>query len=143
MGVSKSTMKTNKLVEEICAYTSYTEDQVRVWLKAFPRRGLNFDEFEAAYYTYFNHGQKSNIIDYIFRAFDADSDGTISCTEFFVFFHIVCEGTLEERLELAFRLYDANQDGEVSYQELLHILTVSVLDLSMLCIKQMSLNSKE
>jgi len=54
----------------------------------------------------------------LFDLFDDQHQGKISKKDFLTHLSILCNGTVEEKAELAFKAYDANSDGFLTREEL-------------------------
>lgn len=58
------------------------------------------------------------IMDNVFRAFDVDSDSSISMEEWVKGLSIFLRGELEEKAKFCFTVYDLNSDGYISREEI-------------------------
>uniref|UniRef100_H3ASR2 Potassium voltage-gated channel interacting protein 2 n=1 Tax=Latimeria chalumnae TaxID=7897 RepID=H3ASR2_LATCH len=59
---------------------------------------------------------------FLFNAFDADNNGTVSFEDFVAGLSIILRGTITDRLNWAFNLYDLNKDGCITKEEMMDIM---------------------
>ena len=89
------------------------------------RGAMNRQEFEATVsrmlgFTYAEDTRGTT--DALFQAFDMNKDGMIGWREFHMGMAMLCNGNMEERLQLAFNMFDANGTGFIEERELERLL---------------------
>ena len=58
----------------------------------------------------------------LFKAFDADGNGSIDYREFLATMAILSKGSIEQKLEFAFTMIDLNNDGKLSREEMQKVI---------------------
>ena len=61
---------------------------------------------------------------YLFHAYDIDSNGVIDFKEFLLVMSVEAKGSVKEKLKWAFKLYDLDGSGQVSRKEATEIIEV-------------------
>ena len=60
----------------------------------------------------------------VFQVFDQNKDGFIDFKEYMLVFHLLVDGSAEEKTRKVFQLCDKDKDGTVSYEELNQFLSL-------------------
>jgi Ca2+-binding EF-hand superfamily protein len=91
---------------------------------------LNKKQFQSLYSSlrYESAEKLDRISKYVFQAFDADKNGTISFNEFLIGYTLTSKGDLKKRLDFAFKLYDLDDNGYLDGQEVTDVIS-GMLDL--------------
>lgn len=112
----------------ITANTDFNRDQVVNWyngfLQACPNGRLDRDSF-VRFYSQLIPGdsrEEAEYCQYVFAAFDSDSNGYVDFSEFLIAFWIRAKGSLREKLLWLFDLYDKDNSGYISPYELSSML---------------------
>ncbi|KAK2175737.1 hypothetical protein NP493_711g02040 [Ridgeia piscesae] len=120
----------NEQLNKLSDRTHFNSDEVRrrydAFLKDFSEGCVCRREFIDTYHKAFPVAQPDDVqryANYMFNAYDIDSDGEISFTDYMLTLSVCERGTIDEKLKWAFSLYDINGDGQISLSEATEILT--------------------
>lgn len=128
MGNQGSTIRSD-VMDELENETAFTAEEIRDYYKGFlkrcPEHRMSMDKATfAQYYTeVFPKNDAHSFADYIFRAFDLDSNSRIDFREFIFALSIHRKGTVEEKLKWLFNLVDIDENGGISHSELKGLVT--------------------
>ncbi|KAL0485529.1 calcium sensor [Acrasis kona] len=99
----------------------------KFWYDLFPNGEMTKQGFKKFSEIALPKAPEDADVDYLFRAMDANKDGTITFKEFLLFQSITAPTTKamqpEELIEIAFEMYDEDGDGYVTLKEMKESLT--------------------
>ncbi|XP_064419043.1 Kv channel-interacting protein 2 isoform X2 [Latimeria chalumnae] len=106
--------------------TKFSKKELQVLYRGFknecPCGIVNEETFKQIYSQFFPQGDSSMYAHFLFNAFDADNNGTVSFEDFVAGLSIILRGTITDRLNWAFNLYDLNKDGCITKEEMMDIM---------------------
>ena len=109
--------------------SSEVEKLFEKFLKNHPNGKIRREHFSHELRAIYNIQNAEKLESLVFDTFDANGDGYIDYKEFMVIFHLLLDGTPEEKTYYIFRLCDKDKDGTVSYAELCYFLSFIKPDL--------------
>jgi len=119
---SKKTVQLNELLQD----TKFTKSEIRMMYRGFkqecPDGIVQEDTFKDIYGKFFPHGNASLYAHHVFKAFDANRNGSISFRDMLISLSTLLRGSTYERLKWTFTLYDLNKDGYITKQEVLNVI---------------------
>lgn len=71
-----------------------------------------------------NNKDNKKLAQLIFKALDGNNNGTMGFDEFVWYFHLLKNGTQEERLTLSFNIMDVDNDGSITRKEIYDMITL-------------------
>jgi len=112
------------VMDELQDETAFTPEEIRDYYKDFLKRcpenrmSMDKDTFAKYYTEVFPKNDALAFADYIFRAFDIDSNSRIDFREFILALSIHRKGKIEDKLKWLFNLVDIDENGSISQEEL-------------------------
>jgi len=121
MGAKQSQLTPND-VNQLLHNTDLSEQEIREFhkefLKAHPKGRLTKQDVTKLYKKTYPKGDPAAVVDELFRAYDADKDGTIDFREFLVGLGAAQNSNDESKLKLAFQMFDADGSGYITNSEM-------------------------
>ncbi|XP_077597828.1 Kv channel-interacting protein 4 isoform X7 [Stigmatopora nigra] len=108
------------------AQTRFSRKELQILYRGFknecPSGVVNEDTFKDIYAQFFPQGDASTYAHFLFNAFDADHNGSVSFEDFVAGLSVLLRGSVGEKLNWAFNLYDINKDGHITKEEMLDVM---------------------
>ncbi|CAF1009638.1 unnamed protein product [Adineta steineri] len=115
----------DKLVEE----TGLEREVIIAWRKQFlsacPSNKMNRKDFYKFYRSLRveSDDKVKEIVNFIFTAFDRDSNGKIDFTEFLCGYAITSLGTMRQKLDYVFAVYDKDKNNSIDRKEMVRVIS--------------------
>ena len=138
MGNQQSQKQLNEDIEFIKKHTSYDDGAIMEMFEGFkrdcPEGKMSPEQFGEMYKKFITSATAQGapgpcrlenadlFCQHVFRAFDADSNGTVDFKEFMIACYCTSDATDEEKLKMAFQMFDINGDGTIGEGEMNSIL---------------------
>jgi Ca2+-binding EF-hand superfamily protein len=119
---SKQIKQAQELVGEKLT-TKNIKEFHKKWHELYPSGLANKDDFQKFASVFLPRAAKDTDLSYLFRAMDADKNGTIDFQEFIMYQASSNPTTVEEIVRIAFDMYDKDGDGTLSKPELIETMT--------------------
>ncbi|XP_077597823.1 Kv channel-interacting protein 4 isoform X2 [Stigmatopora nigra] len=131
------------------AQTRFSRKELQILYRGFknecPSGVVNEDTFKDIYAQFFPQGGEFSLVlsheisfesqnvrppspdastyaHFLFNAFDADHNGSVSFEDFVAGLSVLLRGSVGEKLNWAFNLYDINKDGHITKEEMLDVM---------------------
>ncbi|KFP70972.1 Calsenilin, partial [Acanthisitta chloris] len=113
-------------LEHLLARTSFTKTELQTLYRSFknecPSGLVDEETFTLIYSRFFPQGDVTSYAHFLFKAFDADHNGTLCFQDFALGLSVLLRGTEQQKLRWTFDLYDVNKDGYVTKEDMLEII---------------------
>ncbi|XP_046461948.1 EF-hand calcium-binding domain-containing protein 1-like [Daphnia pulex] len=123
----KSARKKTKAIPKFIGRFNPAEAQAlgRIFLKITDSGRLDRTQFRDILHSTFDMNDDS-LMDRMFRTFDHDSDGYLTCNEWLTGLWIFLKGNVTEQTTYCFQVYDIDGDGYLSKSDLFQLLKSSL-----------------
>ncbi|XP_077461258.1 A-type potassium channel modulatory protein KCNIP2-like [Stigmatopora argus] len=113
-------------LERLVGRTSFSKKELQILYRGFknecPSGAVNEEMFKNIYSQFFPQGDSSMYAHFLFEAFDAHHNGSVSFEDFVLSLSIILRGSITDKLNWAFNLYDLNKDGCITREEMTDIM---------------------
>ena len=109
--------------------TSDVEKMFETFLENNPNGKIRRENFSPELRSMYSPQNLEKLENLVFSTFDTNNDGCIDYKEFMVIFHLLRDGSPEEKSLRIFQLCDIFKDGTVSYAELCYLFSFIKPDL--------------
>ena len=126
MGQNESQLD-SEAISELSGETVFVDDELKQayigFMNDYPDGKMTADQLKEVYKKLSPKSDPSDFVEYVFRSFDSNGDGTIDFKEFIIALSVTRRGgSTKKKLQWIFSVYDLDSNGFITKNEMTEVL---------------------